>query len=100
MSPGAQSARTTLDSITSSLDPTESNDSAARAAIPVLRSILLRLPTGADSTWAFIRIAEAHLMLDEVKPACTALRSARTTARTMNQAEVINRYSGTLGCAQ
>ena len=61
---------------------------------------LLRLPTGADSTWAFIRIAEAHLMLDEVKPACTALRSARTTARTMNQAEVINRYSGTLGCAQ
>lgn len=100
ISPGAQSARNTLDSITNTLDPTESDDAAARAAIPVLRSLLLRLPTGTDSTWAFIRIAEAHLVLDEVKAACTALRSARATARTMNQAEAINRYTGMLGCGQ
>jgi eukaryotic-like serine/threonine-protein kinase len=100
ISPAGASARATLDSITKALDPTESDPEGAREAIPILRSILLRLPTGTDSTWAFIRIAEAHLMLDETRPACAALRSARATARTMNQAEAINRYTGTLGCAQ
>jgi hypothetical protein len=100
VSPGAASARTTLDSITKSLDPTDSDETAARGAIATLRSIMLRLPTATDSTWAYIRIAEAYLIVDEVKPACAALRSARGVARSMNQAEVINRYFGTMGCAQ
>ncbi|WP_053334628.1 serine/threonine-protein kinase [Gemmatimonas phototrophica] len=100
VSPGAASARTTLDSITKSLDPTDSSDEQARAAISTLRSIILRLPTSTDSTWAYIRIAEAYLIVDELKPACAALRSARGVARSMNQAEVINRYFGTMGCAQ
>lgn len=100
ISPLGQAARTTLDSLTKALDPGSANDDDARAAIPALRSVLLRLPTPEDSTWAYIRIAEAHLLLDEVRPACTALRSARVTARTMNQADIITRYSGQLGCAQ
>lgn len=100
ISPLGQAARTTLDSLTKALDPGSANDDDARAAIPALRSVLQRLPTPEDSTWAYIRIAEAHLLLDEVRPACTALRSARGTARTMNQADIITRYSGQLGCAQ
>jgi len=100
ISPLGQAARTTLDSLTKALDPGSANDEDARAAIPALRNVLLRLPTPEDSTWAYIRIAEAHLLLDEVRPACTALRSARGTARTMNQADIITRYSGQLGCAQ
>lgn len=100
ISPLGQAARTTLDSLTKALDPGSANDDDARSAIPALRSVLLRLPTPEDSTWAYIRIAEAHLLLDEVRPACTALRSARGTARTMNQADIITRYSGQLGCAQ
>lgn len=100
LSPAAQSARKTLDSITNTLDPTESDEGAARSAIPVLRSIMARLPSGTDSTWAYIRIAEAHLVLGEQTPACGALRSAKATARTMNQAEAINRYTGMLGCGQ
>ncbi|MBX9855760.1 MAG: protein kinase [Gemmatimonadaceae bacterium] len=100
VSPLGQAARTTLDSLTKALDPGSANDDDARAAIPALRSVLQRLPTPEDSTWAYIRIAEAHLLLDEVRPACTALRSARGTARTMNQADIITRYSGQLGCAQ
>jgi len=100
ISPLGQAARGTLDSLTKALDPGSANDDDARAAIPALRSVLQRLPTPEDSTWAYIRIAEAHLLLDEVRPACTALRSARGTARTMNQADIITRYSGQLGCAQ
>jgi len=100
ISPLGQAARNTLDSLTKALDPSSANDDDARAAIPALRNVLLRLPSPEDSTWAYIRIAEAHLLLDEVRPACTALRSARGTARTMNQADIITRYSGQLGCAQ
>lgn len=100
ISPGGASARVTLDSLTKALDPSDANEGTAQAAIPMLRTVLLRLPTAEDSTWAYIRIAEAHLLLDEVKNACTALRSARGSARTMNQAEIINRYTGQLGCAQ
>ena len=100
ISPLGQAARNTLDSLTKALDPSSANDDDARAAIPALRNVLVRLPSPEDSTWAYIRIAEAHLLLDEVRPACTALRSARGTARTMNQADIITRYSGQLGCAQ
>ncbi|HEY0928774.1 MAG TPA: serine/threonine-protein kinase [Gemmatimonas sp.] len=99
-SPMATHALNTLDSITKALDPSSADEAAARAAVPMLQSIIARLPTGTDSTWAYIRIAEAHLLMDEVKPACTALRSARTVARSMAQAEVINRYTGQLGCGQ
>lgn len=98
--PAATRALATLDSITKALDPASADENAARAAIPVLQSIIARLPTGTDSTWAYIRIAEAHLLMDEVRPACTALRAARTSARSMAQAEVINRYTGQLGCTQ
>jgi serine/threonine-protein kinase len=99
-SPMATHALNTLDSITKALDPSSADEASARAAVPVLQSLIARLPTGTDSTWAYIRIAEAHLLMDEVKPACTALRSARTVARSMAQAEVINRYTGQLGCGQ
>ncbi|MBL0938787.1 MAG: serine/threonine protein kinase [Gemmatimonadaceae bacterium] len=100
VSPVGVAARNTLDSLTKALDPGSADEETARAAIPALRAVLVRLPTPEDSTWAFIRIAEAHLLLDEVRPACTALRSARASARTMNQADIITRYSGQMGCAQ
>ncbi len=95
---GASRAVATLDSITKVLDPSTANEATARAAVPILQTLVARLPTGTDSTWAYIRIAEAHLLMDEVRPACTALRLARGTARSMAQAEVINRYTGQLGC--
>jgi serine/threonine-protein kinase len=97
---GGGAARATLDSLTKALDPSNADEADARAAVPVLRALLPRLVNATDSTWAFIRMAEAHLLLEEVKPACTALRSARASANSMNQADVINRYAGQLGCGQ
>ncbi|MCE2899865.1 MAG: serine/threonine-protein kinase [Gemmatimonas sp.] len=98
ISPGGAAARETLDSITKALESTD--DAGAQAAVATLRTILLRLPTAQDSTWAYIRMAEAHIALDEVKNACTALRAARGSAGSMIQADVIKQYSGQLGCAQ
>jgi serine/threonine-protein kinase len=98
VSPGGASARETLDSLTKALE--NADEAGAQAAVSTLRTILLRLPTAQDSTWAYIRLAEAHIALDEVKNACTALRAARGTARSMIQADVIKQYSGQLGCAQ
>jgi serine/threonine-protein kinase len=97
---GGGAARATLDSLTKALDPSNADEADARAAVPVLRALLPRLVNATDSTWAFIRMAEAHLLLEEVKPACTALRSARASANSMNQADVINRYAGQLRCGQ
>lgn len=89
----------TLDSITKALDPGSADEGDARAAVPVLKALLPRLTTNTDSTWTYIRIAEAFLLLNEQKPACDALRNARNTARSMAQAEIINGYSSQLRCA-
>lgn len=78
--------RRTLDSLTTNLlDPQGVDKLAVRAAIPALNALLGRLATPQDSAWAYIRLAEAHLLLDEVQPACATLRFARGVDRTANQ---------------
>ena len=58
------------------------------------------MTTAEDSAWAYIRIAEAHLLMDEVKPACTALRAARGVAQSMSQARVVSDYATKLSCGE
>ena len=96
----ARAARTTLDSVTRLIDPESPNPTNAREALLILRATLPRLGTAADSTWAYIRSAEAHLILEQEEPACQALRTARRTASTMDQTRAINNYVGLLGCSQ
>jgi len=98
-SAGGTSGRRTLDSLTKVLDPETADAAVVRTAVPALRALLGRLTSVDDSTWAYIRIAEAHLLIDEVRPACAALRSAQAVARNMTQAEVITGYPGRLGCS-
>ena len=94
----ALAARTTLDSITRRLDPEQPDAATARAAVPALRALLPRLGSARDSTWALIRVAEAHLMLEQEAPACAALRDARRTAASADQSRAITNYVGLLGC--
>jgi serine/threonine-protein kinase len=89
-----------LDSVTRLIDPESPNPTNAREALLILRATLPRLGTAADSTWAYIRSAEAHLILEQEEPACQALRTARRTASTMDQTRAINNYVGLLGCSQ
>jgi serine/threonine-protein kinase len=91
--------RRTLDSIAKALDPLTATEADAGAAIPVLRNLISGLSSDEDRAWAYIRIAEAHLLMDEVKPACNALRTARGLAQSMTQADVITNYTGKLSCA-
>ena len=90
----------TLDSIAKALDPLTADEAVARVAIPAIRGLLTRLTAAEDSAWAYIRIAEAHILMDEVKPACTSLRTARGLAQSMAQARVINNYTTTMSCGQ
>jgi eukaryotic-like serine/threonine-protein kinase len=99
-SPSGASARRTLDSITKALDPLSADEAVARVAIPAIRGLLTRMTTAEDSAWAYIRIAEAHLLMDEVKPACTALRAARGVAQSMSQARVVSDYTTKLSCGE
>lgn len=94
------SARRSLDSITKALDPLTADEAVARVAIPAIRGLLARVTTAEDSAWAYIRIAEAHLLMDEVKPACTALRAARGVAQSMSQARVVSDYTTKLSCGE
>ena len=94
------SARRSLDSITKALDPLTADEAVARVAIPAIRGLLTRMTAAEDSAWAYIRLAEAHLLMDEVKPACSALRSARGLAQSMSQARVVSDYTTQLSCGQ
>ena len=94
------SARHSLDSITKALDPLTADEAVARVAIPAIRGLLTRMTAAEDSAWAYIRLAEAHLLMDEVKPACSALRSARGLAQSMSQARVVSDYTTQLSCGQ
>ena len=94
------SARRSLDSITKALDPLTADEAVARVAIPAIRGLLTRMTAAEDSAWAYIRLAEAHLLMDEVKPACSALRSARGLAQSMSQARVVSDYTTQLSCEQ
>lgn len=98
--PSGASARRSLDSITKALDPLTADEAVARVAIPAIRGLLTRMTTAEDSAWAYIRIAEAHLLMDEVKPACTALRAARGVAQSMSQARVVSDYTTKLSCGE
>lgn len=98
--PSGASARRSLDSITKALDPLTADEAVARVAIPAIRGLLSRMTTAEDSAWAYIRIAEAHLLMDEVKPACTALRAARGVAQSMSQARVVSDYTTKLSCGE
>lgn len=94
----AQSGRRTLDSLTKVLSPESANEATARSAVPALEALLGRLATPTDSAWAYIRLAEAHILLNKGQSACAALRLAQGVARTANQSEVIRRYAEQLGC--
>ncbi|MDF1506210.1 hypothetical protein, partial [Roseisolibacter sp. H3M3-2] len=91
-------ARPALDSITTALDPERADESAARAAARALRALLPHVRTPDDSTWAQIRLTEAHALSDDQAGACRALRAAKGSARTGPQREAVRKYEGTLGC--
>lgn len=95
---GGASARRTLDSITTALDPTTADADAARAATGALRALLPRLTTAGDSTWAYVRLVEANLLAGDQAPACAAVRAAQGTARTAAQREAVRKYDAQLGC--
>jgi serine/threonine-protein kinase len=95
---GALAAKRTLDSLTNALDPANPDEAAAHAAIPVLRGLLPRLASAEDSTWAEIRLAEAHLLVSDSRQACVAIRIARTTARSKAQRDAVQRYDIMLSC--
>ena len=99
MSATARAARATLDSVTRLIDPESPNPGVAREALGVLRAVLPRLGTSTDSTWAWIRMAEAHLILEQEAPACAALQSARRAATSPDQGRAITNYVGLLGCS-
>jgi hypothetical protein len=90
--------RRTFDSITTALDPERADEATARAAMQALRALLPRLRTADDSTWAQIRLTEAHALSDDQAGACRALRAARASARSTEQREAVRRYDGQLGC--
>jgi cob(I)alamin adenosyltransferase len=66
--------------------------------VSVVRSLLPRLRSGRDSTWAYIRLIDAGILTGDQGRACTAVRSARATARSAEQREAIRRYDEQLGC--
>jgi len=93
-------ARASLDSISRELDPSMGDPSAATvtAALSALRALMPKLTTADDSTWAYIRVLEAHLLRDDERSACSALQAASRMARTMRQAEIVRGYEGSLSC--
>ena len=99
-SPSGAAALRTLDSIAKALDPLTADEAVAQAAVPAIRGLLTRLTAAEDSAWAYIRIAEAHILMQEVKPACTSLRTARGLAHSMAQARVISNYTTNMSCGQ
>jgi hypothetical protein len=64
----------------------------------VRRALLPRLGSAVDSTWAQLRLTEAHALSGNTTAACTALDGARATARTAAQREAVTKYDGQLGC--
>lgn len=68
------------------------------AALSALRALMPKLTTADDSTWAYIRVLEAHLLRDDERSACSALQAASRMARTMRQAEIVRGYEGSLSC--
>ena len=91
-------ARRTLDSLQSALDPGSATAADGRAAAGALRALLPRLRTTRDSTWAYIRLVDAHLLTGDQARACSALRTAQSAARTADQREAVRRYDEELGC--
>ena len=89
-----------LERLTLLVNHVVADEAVARVAIPAIRGLLTRLTAAEDSAWAYIRIAEAHILMDEVKPACTSLRTARGLAQSMAQARVINNYTTQMSCGQ
>lgn len=97
---GAAVGNAVLDSITRELDPAMGEPSAATvtAALSALRALMPKLQTASDSTWAYIRVLEAHMLRDDERSACVALQAANRLAGTMKQAEVLRGYEGMLTC--
>jgi hypothetical protein len=94
-----ESGRRALDSLTKVLDPGGTDPASVRAAILALNAVLRQLATPTDSTWAYIRLAEAHMLLNQNQSACAALLRARAVGGSTNQSLVISRYTGQLRCA-
>lgn len=89
-------ARRTLDSLRVALNPATATAAEARRAVAVLRGLLPQLPTAEDSAWAYLRQAEGHVLMDDVRSACLALGAARPLARTPGQQQIVSLLSG--GC--
>nr|MCU0627262.1 protein kinase [Gemmatimonadaceae bacterium] len=80
-------ARRTLDSLTRALDPAHADEATARTAVARLGTILPYLGSATDSTWGYVRLLEADLLLDDQRGACRALASARRLATSRAQRE-------------
>jgi hypothetical protein len=93
-------ARETLDSVYRVLKSESSDASDARRALSLLPRLLPRFDTRIDSTWVYIRMVDAHLMMpDGEARACTPLRSARILASTKLQRDAIDLYWSQLTCS-
>ena len=82
----------TIDAILDPMRP-DLSDADGRRAIPLLRALLGKLPTAADSARAYLHLFEAYGLLSEPVPACAALVRAKELAQTLKQAEQVNRYN-------
>jgi serine/threonine-protein kinase len=91
-------AHRTLDSITKSFDPVTADQSSVPAVIGALRGVIPRLTTADDSTWAHLRLVEAHALNGDTRAACAAFRTARGTARNRFQREAVARADSQLSC--
>lgn len=88
------------DTIDAILNPMRNDlsDTDIRRAISLLRTLMGRLPTAADSARAYLRLFEAHGLVNENVQACAALRQANEQAQTSKQAEQVTRYNNGKRC--
>jgi hypothetical protein len=52
-----------------------------------------RLGTAEDSAWGYLRQAEAHFIMEDVRSACLATAAARPLVRTAGQREILGNYA-------
>ncbi len=72
--------------------------SLAADAVPELRRLLTRLPSATDSAWAYLRLTESYMVLEDNRAACLSLQLARRNANASAQIGTITRYEGMLSC--
>jgi hypothetical protein len=95
----AKTPRQRLDSLSNLLvDPATGDERTARRLIPQIRGLIAQLRTASDSTWGYLRLAEAHLMAGEEEAGCLVLNQARDMARSATQLEAIRSLLSATNC--